>query len=71
MPISACNHCALRAPTVFSARIKTIRAENTVLDKSKHGLELFLSKIAEYLRIGFSSAGIRRSARTGRRPRKP
>jgi len=29
--------CALRAPTVFSARMKTIRAENTVMDKSKGG----------------------------------
>jgi len=28
-------YCALRAPTVFSVRIKSIRTENTVMDKSK------------------------------------
>jgi hypothetical protein len=30
--------CALRAPTVFLVRIRTIRTENTVMDKSKGGL---------------------------------
>ncbi|MFA5915431.1 MAG: hypothetical protein WC830_17940 [Burkholderiales bacterium] len=29
------TYCALRAPTVFSVRIKSIRTENTVMDKSK------------------------------------
>jgi hypothetical protein len=33
--------CALRAPTVFSARIKTIRAENTVMNKSKDGVGIY------------------------------
>jgi len=35
MPTSAeSGHCALRAPTVFSGRIKTIRPEDTVLGKN-------------------------------------
>jgi hypothetical protein len=37
--------CALRAPTVFSGRIKTIRPENTVMDKSKNDMGSFLSKM--------------------------
>jgi len=32
--------CALRAPTVFPVRIKTIRTENTVMDKNKDGVEV-------------------------------
>jgi len=32
--------CALRAPTVFLVRIETIRTKNTVMDKSKDGLEV-------------------------------
>jgi hypothetical protein len=31
-PMSANNHCALRAPTVFLVRIKNIRTKNTVMD---------------------------------------
>jgi hypothetical protein len=31
------DHCALRAPTVFSVRIKTIRTENTVIVDNKDG----------------------------------
>jgi len=64
------NHCALLAPTVFLVRIKTIRTKNTVMDKSNSGLELVLYKIADCVRMCFSSARNRRSARTGRRPRK-
>src|SRR5450830_254633 len=64
------NHCALRAPTVFLVRIKTIRTKNTVMDKSNSGLELVLYKIVDCVRMCFSSARNRRSARTGRRPRK-
>jgi len=30
--------CALRAPTVFSVWIKTIRTENTAMDKNKDGV---------------------------------
>jgi hypothetical protein len=44
----ACDEqtCALRAPTVFSVRIKTIRTENTVIVNDKDGVGLFLYKIA-------------------------
>jgi hypothetical protein len=51
----------LRAPTVFSVRIKTIRTENTVMDKSKDDMGLlsytglFLSKIVDCARMAFSS----------------
>jgi hypothetical protein len=63
--------CALaRANHVFGTDEKRIRTENTVIDKSKGGLDLFLSKIADGARMCFSSAHHRRSARTGRRPRK-
>jgi hypothetical protein len=68
--LSPTSHCALRAPTVFLVRIKTIRTKNTVMDKSNSGLELVLYKIADCVRMCFSSARNRRSARTGRRPRK-
>jgi hypothetical protein len=61
-------HCALRAPTVFSARIKTIRAENTVMDKNKDSAGV-LYKIADCARMCFSSVRNRRSARTAFRPR--
>jgi hypothetical protein len=44
-----------RAPTVFLVRIKIIRTKNTVLDKSKNGLRLVLSKIADCVRMGSSS----------------
>ncbi len=33
------DHCALRAPTTFSARIRSIRAENAVMDKNRDVLE--------------------------------
>ena len=45
-----------RAPTLFLVRIKTIRTKNTVLDKSNNGLGLLLSKIADCVRMCFSSA---------------
>jgi hypothetical protein len=61
---------AARANRVFCADEKRIRTENTVMDKSKNGLGLFLYEIADCVRIRFSSARNRRSARTGRRPRK-
>jgi hypothetical protein len=48
--------CALRAPTVFSARMKSISAqENTVMLKSKDSVG-FLYKIADSVRVCFSSA---------------
>jgi hypothetical protein len=40
------------------------------MDKSKGGLGLILFKIADCARMCFSSVRKRRSARTGRRPRK-
>jgi len=66
---SMSKHCALRAPTAFSGRIKTIRPENAVMVNPKQGLRV-LYKIADCVRMCFSSARNRRSARTGRRPRK-
>jgi hypothetical protein len=41
---------APRANPVFWTDEKHIRPENTVIDKSKDGLELFLSKIADCAR---------------------
>jgi hypothetical protein len=61
---------ATRANPVFCADEKRIRTENRVLDKGKNGLGWFLSKIADFARMCFSSVRNRRSARTGRRPRK-
>ena len=61
---------ALRANRLFCADEKRIRTEYTVMDKSSHGLGLSLSKIVDCARMCFSSARNRRSARTGRRPRK-
>jgi hypothetical protein len=61
---------AARANRDFCADEKRIRAEITVMDKSKDGLGLLLSKIADCARMRFSSVHNRRSARTGRRPRK-
>jgi hypothetical protein len=60
---------ALRANRVFGTDEKRIRTENTVIGKSKDGMR-FLYKIADCARIRFSSVCNRRSARTGRRPRK-
>jgi hypothetical protein len=50
--------CALRAPTVFLVRIKTIRTKNTVMDKSNNGLGLFLYKIADCVRTAFRPCAI-------------
>jgi hypothetical protein len=50
--------CALRAPTTFSVRIKTIRTENAVMDKSNSGLGLLLYTIADYVRTGFRPCAI-------------
>jgi hypothetical protein len=64
------EHCALtRANRVFGTDEKRIRTKNTVMNKSKNGFG-GLSKIADCVRMCFSSARNRRSARTGRRPRK-
>jgi hypothetical protein len=46
---------ALRANRVFGADEKRIRTKNTVMDKIKTGLGLFLSKIADCVRTGSSS----------------
>src|SRR5674476_271162 len=63
--------CGLaRANRVFCTDEKRIRTENTVMDKSKGGLGWLLYKIADCARMCFSSVHNRRSARTGRRPRK-
>jgi len=64
---------ALRAPRanpVFRTDEKHIRSENRVMDKNNSDLGLLLTKIADCARMRFSSARNRRSARTGRRPRK-
>ncbi|MFH1043509.1 MAG: hypothetical protein V1796_00225 [Pseudomonadota bacterium] len=60
---------AARANRVFGTDEKHIRTENTVMDKSNHGLGLLLSKIADCVRMRFSSVRNRRSARTASRPR--
>jgi hypothetical protein len=60
---------APRANRAFGADEKRIRTKNTVIDKSKSGF-VILSKIADCVRTVSSSARNRRSARTGRRPRK-
>jgi hypothetical protein len=66
-------HCdelrAARANRVFRADEKRIRSENTVMDKSNNSLGLLLYEIVDCVRMCFSSARNRRSARTGRRPR--
>jgi hypothetical protein len=61
---------ATRANRVFCTDKKRIRTENAVMVKSNNGLGLFLSKIVDCARTRFSSVRNRRSARTGRRPRK-
>jgi len=61
---------AARANHVFRADKKRIRSENMVMDKSNNSLGLSLYKIVDCVRMCFSSARNRRSARTGRRPRK-
>jgi len=47
---------AARANRVFRADEKRIRTENTVMDKGNNGLGLFLFKIADCVRMRFSSA---------------
>jgi hypothetical protein len=42
-----------RAPTVFLVRIETIRTKNTVPDKGNNVRGCFLSKIADWARMGF------------------
>jgi hypothetical protein len=56
----ACHQrtCALRAPTAFLVRIKTIRTKNAVMVKSNDGLALFLYKIADCVRIAFHPCAI-------------
>jgi len=58
LPSHAGNgHCALsRANPVFGTDEKRIRTKNTVIDKSKDSLGLLLSKIADCVRMCFSSA---------------
>jgi len=60
---------AVRANRVFCTDEKRIRTENTVTVKASHSV-WGLYKIADCARTGSSSAHNRRSARTGRRPRK-
>jgi hypothetical protein len=60
---------AARANRVFCTDKKRIRTENTVIVNTKHGVGI-LYKIVDCARMCFSSARNRRSARTGRRPRK-
>jgi hypothetical protein len=47
---------AARANHVFCTDEKRIRTENAVMDKNKDGLGLLLSKIADCVRMCFSSA---------------
>src|ERR1039458_9003685 len=60
---------AARANRVFDTDEKHIRIKNTVMDKSNIGLGLLLYKIADCVRMCFSSVRNRRSARTASRPR--
>jgi len=63
----------LRAPRAnrgFGTDEKHIHTKTTVIDKSNCFVGLLLSKIADCARMRFLSAHNRRSARTGRRPRK-
>jgi len=60
---------AARANRVFRADEKRIRTENTVIGKNKNSAGV-LYKIADCVRMCFSSARNRRSARTVLRPRK-
>jgi len=61
---------AARANRVFRADEKRIRTENAVMDKNKDSVGV-LCKIVDCARMRFLSVRNRRSARTGRRPRKP
>jgi len=59
---------AARANRVFCTDEKHIRTENTVLVNTKQSEGLY--KIADFVRMCFSSARNQRSARTVSRPRK-
>jgi hypothetical protein len=50
--------CALRAPTLFCVRIKTIRTQNKVMVKSDKGLELFFYQTADCVRTRFRPCAI-------------
>jgi len=64
--------CALaRANRDFSTDERRIRTEIKVTNQTKSGSGWSLSKIVDFARMCFSSARNQRSARTGRRPRKP
>jgi hypothetical protein len=63
------NLRAARANRVFCADEKRIRTENTVTDRTRDDMGLVLSKIADCVRMCFSSARNRRSARTASCPR--
>jgi len=68
-----CQARPLRAPRAsrhFDTDEMRIRTKMTVMDKSKTGLGWLLSTIVDCARMGSSSVRNRRSARTGRRPRK-
>ncbi|MDP2640160.1 MAG: hypothetical protein Q8Q16_05770, partial [Betaproteobacteria bacterium] len=60
---------APRANPVVGADEKRIRTKNTVMDNPEDAFGVLI-KIADCVRTGSSSAHNRRSARTGRRPRK-
>jgi len=60
---------AARANRVFCTDEKRIRTKNTVMNKNKDSAGV-LSKIVDFVRMCFSSARNRRSARTASRPRK-
>jgi hypothetical protein len=52
---------ALRAPRAnhaFGTDVKRVRTKNTVIDKSRGGLDLFLSKIADCVRTAFRPCAI-------------
>jgi hypothetical protein len=72
------GHCALRAPTFLSVRIKTIRTEKTVTEQNKDSAGFFTRSPIAYGRFffraqsairadGFSSAQQRNSATTWHR----
>jgi len=61
---------AARANRVFYTDEKRIRIENTVIGKSKDGFPVFVQNRRLRTDDAFSSVRNRRSARTGRRPRK-
>jgi hypothetical protein len=58
-----------RANRVIRAHEKRIRTDNTFMEEDKDSAGV-LTKIVDNARMRFSSVSYRRSARTGRRPRK-